>query len=402
MLELKTIAATLKNEDVDVLFTDYVEDFFLVYGETWNFIKDYYKNYGVMPSIEAVGERYPDVLGVEAHSHPDDYMSQLRDEFISEAVNRIMVKGTKFNQTESGIKALAEVQNQLAKYNRYTAKAKITNVMDFEEADRHYEEVRERVEAHGGVPGIPTGVNFFDASYPTGLQPGDLVVVLGYTGRMKSFFTTLVACNAYASGYTPMIASVEMDAAKIRDRVWTTMGKGMFRNSSLAMGDIGVDSFQQFRKQYEKANGLWIVESDGAAPLTPNSMQVKFNQHRPDIMVWDYAQLMMDNGHSENMTQRMMNLSNEAKAFAQANEIPVVMISSATGDGTKVTDIAPDVEQVAWSKQLAFNADLSVAVHKHNDSDIVDVVCRKNRNGPLFAGSLNWDVDQGIIKELDL
>ncbi|MCC5324263.1 DnaB-like helicase C-terminal domain-containing protein, partial [Staphylococcus aureus] len=91
--------------------------------------------------------------------------------------------------------------------------------------------VRERAEAFGGLPGIPTGISFIDSAYTSGIAPGDLVVVLGWTGRAKSLFTTLLACNAHDSGYVPMIASLEMNHEKVRDRVYTIMGSGMFQNS---------------------------------------------------------------------------------------------------------------------------------------------------------------------------
>ena len=77
----------------------------------------------------------------------------------------------------------------------------------------------------------------------------------------------------------------------------------------------------------------------------------------------------------------------------------MAMSQSATADG-KVDDIPPTIEQVAWSRQLAYNADLAIAVHKHDNSDLIDIVCRKNRNGPLFAGTLNWDIDTGQIDEV--
>ena len=94
----------------------------------------------------------------------------------------------------------------------------------------------------------------------------------------------------------------------------------------------------------------------------------------------------------------MRNLSKQLKTFAVANEIPVILISSATPDG-KVGEDAPTIEQVAWSKQLAFDADLAFAVHKHDLGNMIDIVCRKNRNGSQFSLQLDWDIDNGIWNE---
>lgn len=118
------------------------------------------------------------------------------------------------------------------------------------------------------------------------------------------------------------------------------------------------------------------------------------------MVILDYAQLMSDVNRSESMTQRMMNLSKELKRMAMRKQIPIVVISSATQDGVGKVDGPPGITNVAWSRQLAYDSDLAFSVHKYDDSNLIDVVCAKNRNGPLFAGSLNWEINEGKIEEV--
>jgi len=271
--------------------------------------------------------------------------------------------------------------------------------MDFDDAERHFEEVRAKAEAMGGTPGIPTGVNFIDSAYTSGLAGGDLIVVLGWTGRAKSYFTTLVACNAHAKGHKPMIVSLEMNGEKVRDRVYTIMGSGLFRQSDLTLGDIQTDDFKSFKKKFDDKRDFIVVTNDGVSELTPNVIQAKIDQHKPSMLIFDYAQLATDNEGSSDMTARMRNMSKQYKRLAVQNNIPIILISSATADSSASASEPPTVEQVAWSKQLAFDADLAFAVHKWDDSDIVEIVCRKNRNGPLFSGYLKWDIDRGVVTE---
>ena len=402
MKELQAIVAILNERNDTLLFEDYLSDFFPVEGQLLQDVKDYYFKYDTLPTVAGMGEKYPELLDTNADRVAREYVEELREQFLERKVSGTLTNGVK--NIQSGAvnpsEALQILQNVLSEYNKYTANSVVTDVMDFDIAEEHYEEVRKRIAENGGVSGIGTGFDFFDSAYPTGMQAGDLIVVLGWTGRAKSFFTTYVACHAFKEGRTPMIASLEMNADKIRDRVWATMGAGMFRNTDLVMGDIEADKFNQFRSHYESEKKKFlIVESDGRSELTPAAMQVKYNQYHPDIMIWDYAQIMSDNEGSENVTQKMKNLSTQANHFAVWNQIPVIIISSATPDG-KVDDIPPTIEQVAWSKQLAYDADLAVAVHKQTDSNVIDIVCRKNRNGPEFAGSVRWDLNQGIIEEL--
>jgi len=166
------------------------------------------------------------------------------------------------------------------------------------------------------------------------------------------------------------------------------------------LGDVNVDDFRTFASKYSGFGDFVVMSNDGVGELTPNVLQGKIDQHKPSIMAFDYAQLGSDNANSPDMTARMRNMSKEFKQLAVSNKMACVLISSATPDGTASTKEPPTINQVAWSKQLAYDADLAFAVHKHDDSNLVEIVCSKNRNGPLFSGALDWDIDRGVIEEV--
>jgi replicative DNA helicase len=197
-----------------------------------------------------------------------------------------------------------------------------------------------------------------------------------------------------------MIVSLEMSAEKVRDRVYTIKGSGLFSNSELALGQVSMDNFNKFKASQQDKPEFIVVTNTGAGDLTPNMVEAKIDQHKPKMVIIDYAQLASDNANSENITQRMMNQSKEYKRLAVKKQVVIILISSATAESASSADEPPTIEQVAWSRQLAYDADLAFAIHKYDDSNMIAVVCRKNRNGPLFAGFLDWDIDRGIIKEV--
>ena len=399
-LELQVINSVLKNKDIGVLFAESVDDLFTDFGDVWEDIKQYHNKYHAIPDIEVLQEKFGDDLAdVPVKGESQYYLSELKNEFIANKIKALVLKASTKTSPQTAEIVLNGLQADLAKLNRFSHSARDLNVMDFDEAERHFDEVREKAEAMGGVPGIPTGINFIDSAYTSGLAGGDLVVVLGWTGRAKSYFTTLVACNAHAKGHKPMIVSLEMSGAKVRDRVYTIMGSGLFRQSNLTLGDIHNDDFNSFKKKYDDKRDFIVVTNDGVSELTPNVIQAKIDQHKPSMLIFDYAQLASDNANSPDMTARMRNMSKEFKRLGVQNDIPVILISSATADSSASANEPPTIEQVAWSKQLAFDADLAFAVHKWDDSDIVEIVCRKNRNGPLFSGYLKWDIDRGVVTE---
>lgn len=397
--ELEVINSVVKNKDISVLFGESVDDLFISYGDVWGDIKDYHNKYHAIPDIEVLQERHSDLEDIPVRGETQYYLQSLKTEFIANQIKALVKKAALVTNPETSEIVLNGLQADLANLNRFSHSARDLNIMDFDEAERHYDEVRERAEAMGGVPGIATGVSFIDSAYTSGFAGGDLIVVLGWTGRAKSQFTTLLACNAHAHGHKPMIVSLEMSGEKVRDRIYTIMGSGLFRQSELTLGAVGTDDFRTFKSKNKEKREFIVVTNDGVSELTPNVIQAKIDQHKPSMLIFDYAQLATDNENSTDMTARMRNMSKQYKRLAVQNNIPVVLISSATADSSASSAEPPTVEQVAWSKQLAFDADLAFAVHKHDQSDIVEIVCRKNRNGPLFAGFLDWDIDRGIVTE---
>jgi replicative DNA helicase len=398
--ELQTINSVLKNKDIKVLFSPSVDDLFIDYGDVWQAIKDYHHKYHAVPDFEVLEEQFPDLERVDVNGHSSYYLDELKNEYRQNRIERLLLKAGNDLSASNSQEILEALQKHLGKLNRFSSNARNFNIMDFEEAERSYEETRERAEAMGGTPGIPTGINFIDSAYPAGFSPGDLVVVLGWTGRGKSLLSTLICCNAHDKGMKPMMVSLEMSEKKLRDRVYTIKGSGVFSNTDLSLGVIDPDDFRQFRAEHENAPDFLVVTDDGGDELTPNYVQSLIDQHHPDIVVLDYAQLASDNDNTTDMTPRMRNMSKQYKRLAEANGIVVILISSATPDSTASANEPPRVEQVAWSKQLSYDADLAFAVHKHEDSNIIEVAGRKNRNGPLFDGFLDWDIDRGKVREI--
>lgn len=398
--EVQVINSVLKNEEQSALFAPSVDDLFNAYGDVWKHIKTYHQKYGVLPSFEVVQEKFGEdtVPDVATPGKTKYYLDELRVEYVNNRVEGLIEraafeikKGTTHHEVKS------HLQDALSKLDRFSTSARDLNVMDMEAAERRYDEVREKAEAMGGTPGIPTGLDFIDACMPLGMQPGDLISIIGYPARGKSAVATLFAAKAIARGYKPLIFSREMSAEAVQDRIFTVLGSGLFSNSDLMIGNINKDDFREFKN---KSTGTgWIVDGNGVGDMTPNFIRGKIDQHLPDFVVIDYLQLFQDNRLSEDMTTRMRNLSLELKDLANQTGIPIIVISSATPpSGVKVSE-PPSVESSAWSRQLSYDSTVCIAIHKHDDTMMFQVECAKNRYGPLFSGFLEWDIDRGIYNE---
>ena len=187
----------------------------------------------------------------------------------------------------------------------------------------------------------------------------------------------------------------------MRDRIFTMLGSGIFRASDLSKGDINIDDFRNWgNKRFEGKNSFVLISNEGASEVTPATIQGKIDQHKPDLVILDYHQLFNDNKRSNSEVERNRNVSREFKMLAVSNNIPIIDITAATADDISDQDNPPMMSQVAWSKAIEYDADMALAVHRYPQTNIIEIVSRKNRHGHDFNFYLDWDINRGIVKEI--
>lgn len=399
--ELKVINAVAHNKDISVLLADNVDDLFTAYGDVWQELKNYYMRHRAVPDFSVLKDKFSDLDPVDVKAPTAYYLDELKEEFVGSRMEDIMLKAAQARKEGmSSTEALQKMNTAMAKLGKYTNAVRDLDITDVDMAKSHYDAVRARAEALGGSPGIPTGFKSIDSVYPTGMAPGHLIVAIGWPGKAKTWFTGYLACKAWEQGFKPMIVSLEMSPENMRDRLYTMMGSGMFRASDFARGDVNIDSFDAWsRKRFDNKGGFVVVSNEGMSDVTPNTVQAKIDQHKPDIVICDYHQLFTNNGKSNSPTERGMAVSREFKLLAGANNIPIIDITAATQSDVSDRDTPPLMSQVAWSKAIEYDADMAFAVHRDEDSGLVEIVCRKNRHGGMFDFYLDWDIDRGLITE---
>jgi replicative DNA helicase len=293
------------------------------------------------------------------------------------------------------------MQKELANLSRLTNNVRDVDLTDYELAEKHFQTVRERSNAMGGSPGIMTGFKAIDLAYPTGMAPGHLIVMIGWPGRGKTWMSSYLACKAWEQGFKPMIISLEMTPENMRDRIYTMLGSGLFKASDFAKGMINLDDFDTWaKKKFNNTNGFILVSNEGTGQVTPQTVQAKIDQHKPDLVILDYHQLFNDSSGAKSEVERNRNISRDFKLLAVRNNIPVIDITAATMDDVSDQDEPPLLSQVAWSKAIEYDADMAMAVHRNPDSNIIEVVSRKNRHGTEFGFFLDWDINRGIVNEI--
>lgn len=398
--EANLISAVCENKDISVLYAENVDDLFVSHGDVWDTIKEYYDRYKAVPTLEFLEKKHDEFEPERVSGATEYYLDELKNEYLKSRIQSISMRAAK--ELQSGTspgEVLDKTNSALSKLGKFTNNVRDVDVTDFKAAEEHFAAVRERSAALGS-PGIPTTFKSIDSVYPTGMAPGHLIVAIGWPGKGKTWFTSYLACKAWEQGFKPMIVSLEMSPENMRDRIYTMMGSGMFRASDFAKGDVNVDDFHAWgKRRFDNKGGFVVVSNEGLSDVTPNTVQAKIDQHKPDLVICDYHQLFQNNGRSNSPTERGMAVSREFKMLAVTNNIPLIDITAATQSDLSDRDNPPMMSQVAWSKAIEYDADMAFAVHRHDDSDLVEIACRKNRHGSMFDFYLDWDIDRGIVTE---
>lgn len=399
--EAELISAVCKNKDISTLLADNADELFTSHRDIWDSLKSYYYKFKAVPEVGVLMERHKDFEPVQTKAETGYYLDKLKNEFVSSRLKTIMLQAGSALKEDAASRVLGNMQSQLATLSRFTNNVRDVDVIDIDAAERHYQSVKERSAAMGGSPGILTGIDAIDKAYPTGMAPGHLIVAIGWPGKGKTWFTSYLACKAWEQGFKPMIVSLEMAPENMRDRIYTMLGSGLFRASDLSKGDINLDDFKSWGKKTTSGkNSFILISNEGTAEVTPATIQGKIDQHKPDLVILDYHQLFNDNKRSNSEVERNRNISRDFKLLAVANNIPIIDITAATADDISDQKEPPMMSQVAWSKAIEYDADMAMAIHKHANTDLVEVVSRKNRHGQDFRFFLEWDINRGIIKPI--
>ena len=398
--EAKVISAVLKDKQAHVLMQANVDNLLRTHNDIWQFIRNYSEVNGTVPPIALVVDKFRDFTPIEDVGATKYHLEELQTEYLNDSLKDILRSAASEVQSGNSTTALESLISKTAELKKNTSAIRDIDATDLESAIAYYENIKKQAEL--GVSGIKTGLPGFDNYLPAGITPGQLGVFLAYPGIGKSWLSLYFAVQAWKQGKSPMIVSLEMSETEVRNRVFAIMGEGLWSHRKLSAGQIELDTLKMWHGKHVAGKPEFhIISNDSGGEVTPSVLRGKIDQYKPDFVVVDYLQLMSPNQKSDNETVRMKNLSRELKLMAISEEVPIMAISSATPDDVTKLDTVPTLGQTAWSRQIAYDADWVLALGRGTNSDIIECVFRKNRNGFMGEFLVQADFDKGYYRYKD-
>ncbi len=393
--EVRLLNSIVDTQDYVTAVNSGVENVFLEYRDVWNFIVSHYETHGKVPSKETIKQHHQDFEFISTPEPIAYYVDEAKKESLSYQTRGIVAKAHGLINESGPKEALSFLMEETSKLYKFSSNLKDTDLAG-EWRDR-VNDLKTRSKNPKPIAGIPSGIDVIDKVFG-GWQPGDFVVLLGWTGVGKSFIARLFAVNAWKAGYRPLIISLEMNKQQEGQRLDTLLnnGEGHFTNTDLIKANPGiVDGYEKWAQAtFEGKHAIHLVTSEGLETADQNMVQAKIDQYHPDMVILDYHSLFDDSSGAKNETEKAKNLSKAFKRIAVKNGIPIIDVAAVTmSDGH--SERPPELEEVAWSKQLAYDADLVLAIHRELSSDLFQVVSRKVRRASHFGFYLRWNLETG-------
>ncbi|HMI38089.1 MAG TPA: replicative DNA helicase [Steroidobacteraceae bacterium] len=241
--------------------------------------------------------------------------------------------------------------------------------------------------------GLPTGFTDFDRK-TGGLRPGDLVIVAGRPSMGK---TTLAVNIAEYVAVNPgtrasvAIFSMEMPSEQLLTRMLSSIG-GVPLNG-IRSGQISDEDWVRVTAATSQLSEAKIF-IDESPSLTPTELRARARrirrEHKLDLVIVDYLQLMQVPGTKENRATEIAEISRNLKALAKELQIPVIALSQLNRGVEQRTEKKPVMSDLRESGAIEQDADMILLIYREEVYDkntpkrgVAEIDLAKHRNGEI-------------------
>lgn len=250
-----------------------------------------------------------------------------------------------------------------------------------------------------------------------GFKPGELILIAARPSVGKTALALNIAANVvgdrgnkkhYGGKKTVAIFSLEMDAALLAKRILSYVS-GVPISHMDTPGAISTTEDSQIMRAYNSLyeSGLYIDDYKLNAPGDVLSKCRRLKRERGlDLVVIDYLQLMTTGrDYDNNRQQAVSDMSRNMKLYAGELGVPIVVLSQMSRDVEKRDDHSPKLSDLRESGAIEQDADVVMFLHKPSQfnpampEDVVQLIVRKNRNGPVGEIDLKWQGDTTTFSE---
>jgi len=260
----------------------------------------------------------------------------------------------------------------------------------------YYDRVGDLASRDAETYGVPTNFRDLD-NLLGGLQPSDLLIIAGRPGQGKTSFMLSIAKNAARiSNKHIAIFSMEMSNEQLVQRL-ISQETGIDAQR-LRLGKLKGDEWNLFAEAVESLSRTHVFLDDTPS-ITPTQMRAKCRrlhlEHRLDLIIVDYLQLMQGDYRTDNRVQEVSYISRNLKTLARELNVPVLAAAQLSRAVEQRSDKHPVLSDLRESGSLEQDSDIVMFIYREDkdqeDSimkNVAEIIVSKHRNGPTGSVQL--------------
>lgn len=245
-----------------------------------------------------------------------------------------------------------------------------------------------------GVTGVPSGYTRFD-EMTSGMQKGDLLILAARPSMGKTMLALNMAINAWHSGHSVAIFSLEMSSEQLVLRMLSA--ESCIPHQKIRNAVVSSEEWMELTNTATRLAEAKIFIDDSASinimELRAKARKLKA-QENIDLIVIDYLQLINSHQRHENRTQEISAISRALKALAKELDVPVLALSQLSRSLENRMDKRPMLSDLRESGAIEQDGDVIFFVYRdivYNPDteypDLTELIIGKQRNGAI--GSCN-------------
>lgn len=371
--------------------------------KTYELILDHFSNHRKVPSIDAVHAAYPNYPIDEDCEEPlDYYVAEVRDRYLyrklrdglAEVVEEIVE-----DNPAPGQRAFERMSDVLINARMEVPVGQDEDVFA-ESYDILMDEIRERQQM-GFMRGVDTGFEQLNLA-TGGLQPEQLITVIGLPATGKSTMLLHLAHEAVKSGNRSMLVTFEMSIDEQRDRLASLMAQVPL--SDVLSGQLMPDGERRLKQAFSARRhmeGYLVFVHDRTSMTTLSGVQAKINEYKPKVLFIDGV-YMMDDEHGEppGSPRALTNITRGLKRMAQRNKIAIVVSTQALAQKSRG---GVNMHSAGYSSSFAQDSDVILIVESLEEPNkgVSKFFADKVRSGPKATEYVRLDWGNGRIEAVD-
>jgi replicative DNA helicase len=345
-----------------------------------------------------------------------DYHSRIvAQKYIQRELIRVSteIQNRSFDDTYDVTELLDYSENALFQIAEGNIKREVAPInVVIKEAIREIEEAGKREDA---LVGTPSGFTNLDR-LTSGWQKSELIIIAARPSMGKTAFALSMARNmAVDHGRSVAIFSCEMSSIQLVNRL--IVAETDIPSDKIKNGRLNEEEWKQLDSRIKKLVQASIYIDDTPAisifELRAKCRRLKA-QHKLDIVIVDYLQLMSGPENAGSREQEVSNISRSLKSIAKELDIPILALSQLNRSvemrgGTK----RPLLSDLRESGAIEQDADMVVFIHRQekfgiqtfedgsSTKGIAEIILAKNRNGPVDDVKLKFREEKAQFVDLD-